>query len=361
MTKTQENSEALRTNTLNLDGNPKIGTFFNKDGLSLRTYEWGVENPRGIIILIHGIKSHVRLSFLKPNVEIVSNDKAILIDGENYYLYKGSWVEEFNRNGYSVHGMDLQGHGLSEGWENLKAHIKEFDDYVYDVVQHIAIILKHFNSKGKERGTLPNKEHSPNGKNLPIYFIGYSLGGNVALRILQMMEDSKDEIVRSINLKGCILLAPVILYKELAKPDSFAFKFVCLPVSKMLCKIIPRFQLKSEPAYQSFPFVIDIGKYDALRYKGGITIQFGYEILRSMHILRSGVNRISKEVPLLFIHSRRDSICYYDYVLSFFERLEVRNKEMYTLEHMDHALTKEPGNEEILQKIVDWIGALPVG
>ncbi|KMZ95655.1 PST-A protein [Plasmodium vivax Mauritania I] len=301
MTKTQENSEALRTNTLNLDGNPKIGTFFNKDGLSLRTYEWGVENPRGIIILIHGIKSHVRLSFLKPNVEIVSNDKAILIDGENYYLYKGSWVEEFNRNGYSVHGMDLQGHGLSEGWENLKAHIKEFDDYVYDVVQHIAIILKHFNSKGKERGTLPNKEHSPNGKNLPIYFLGYSMGGHIALRILQMMEDSKDEIVRN------------------------------------------------------------IGKYDALGYKGGITIQFGYEILRSMHILRSGVNRISKEVPLLFIHSRRDSICYYDYVLSFFERLEVRNKEMYTLEHMDHALTKEPGNEEILQKIVDWIGALPVG
>ncbi|EUD63476.1 hypothetical protein C922_05843, partial [Plasmodium inui San Antonio 1] len=66
---------------------------------------------------------------------LINYDKALLKDENNYYLYKDSWIEHLNRHGYSVYGIDLQGHGRSDGYGNLKANVKEYDDMVYDVIQ----------------------------------------------------------------------------------------------------------------------------------------------------------------------------------------------------------------------------------
>ncbi|KAI4840872.1 lysophospholipase [Plasmodium brasilianum] len=142
-----------------------LDSFFNKDGLLPRAYEWLV----------------------------ISNDKAILVDGDNYYIYKDSWIEHFNKNGYSVYGLDLQGHGQSDGWKNLQVNIKEFDNLVNDVIQYINKIYDSVCVSEKTRTSSndsPNEDKINNGKMLPTYLIGHSMGGNIVLRTLQLLEQS---------------------------------------------------------------------------------------------------------------------------------------------------------------------------
>jgi alpha-beta hydrolase superfamily lysophospholipase len=49
--------------------------------------------------------------------------------------YGGSWVEQWNKRGISVCGLDLQGCGRSEGKGGLRFFIERFEDYVADVLQ----------------------------------------------------------------------------------------------------------------------------------------------------------------------------------------------------------------------------------
>ncbi|SCL85942.1 hypothetical protein PCHDS_000507200, partial [Plasmodium chabaudi adami] len=103
------NNDELRSTTVNkLDGDPKIGWLCNKNGLLLKTYGWVAKKAVGIIFLIHGIKSHTRLTFMRINLQMPNNDEGLVVDTNNYYIYKDSWIEKFNQNGYSVYGIDLQ-------------------------------------------------------------------------------------------------------------------------------------------------------------------------------------------------------------------------------------------------------------
>ncbi|EWC76601.1 hypothetical protein C923_02724 [Plasmodium falciparum UGT5.1] len=137
-----------------VDGTPRLDSFFNKDGLLLRTYSWTVKKAVGIIVLLHGLNAHVRLQFLKQNVEVVSNDEVILKDIDNYYVYKDSWIEKLNENGFSVYGIDLQGHGKSDGWNNLRANINFFDDLIYDVIQYIEKINEDISLEYKNESNI---------------------------------------------------------------------------------------------------------------------------------------------------------------------------------------------------------------
>lgn len=50
-------------------------------------------------------------------------------------VYQGSWVQAFNKAGYSVCGIDQQGLGFSEGARSLRCYVEAFDDYIRDVVE----------------------------------------------------------------------------------------------------------------------------------------------------------------------------------------------------------------------------------
>ncbi|EUD63852.1 hypothetical protein C922_05768, partial [Plasmodium inui San Antonio 1] len=172
MVERESRDEEIGLRRTRLDGAPKHDSFLNKDGLLLRSYGWLVKNAIGIIILLHGIKCHARLNYLRPNVEIISDDNIIVKDENNYYVYEDSWVQYFNQHGYSVFGLDLQGHGLSDGFENLRYNVKEFDDFSYDLLQYISKIQDSFNGCNEDDGggTLPFLDNSlGERKPLPIY------------------------------------------------------------------------------------------------------------------------------------------------------------------------------------------------
>ncbi|SBS95485.1 lysophospholipase, putative [Plasmodium ovale] len=476
-----------------LDGKPILDSFFNRDGLLLRTYGWLVRNAIGIILLIHGLGSHARLTFLRHNVEIVSNDKAIMKDGNNYYLYKDSWIEHFNKNGYSVYALDLQGHGLSDGWDNLKANVKAFDDFAFDIIQYINKIQdtlnvsddtatdststgthnnslsagtrsnsafadtnsnsacggtysnfahgdthsnfghdsthsnftrtgthnhsshdsrhSHFANEGMHShfahdGTISHSSydstysnfasggthrhsesgdtysHSAHGgtinhsshddtishssrdvkitekKMLPTYILGISMGGNIALRTLQILGKSRDDINKKLNIRGCVSVSGMISVELLTSPSSYTYKLFFLPLSNFISDFFPNARLIAILPFQRYPFIKDILKFDKIRFKEGITYRFGRELLKAMDNLDNDIDVTPKDIPVLFIHSKDDPFCYCRGAVSFYNRLNVNNKELHILQNMEHVLTVEPGNMDVLKRIMNWLTSL---
>ncbi|SOV84051.1 lysophospholipase, putative [Plasmodium sp.] len=450
-----------------LDGSPRLGSFFNKDGLLLRTYSWTVKKAVGIIVLLHGLNAHVRLQFLKQNVEVVSNDEVILKDIDNYYVYKDSWIEKLNKNGLSVYGIDLQGHGKSDGWQNLRANINFFDDLIYDVIQYIEkinedISLEYKNESNMgasyidssnidssnmgasyidssnmcasyidssnmgasyidtsiidssyidlsniDRSNIDSSNLDPlnidpsiidssvidlsnidpsiidpsiidssiidssiidssvidvscinneNNEKPPIYLMGLSLGGNIALRTLEIL--GKTYNYKKYNIKGCISLAGMISIEKLASTCSYKYRYFIVPFSKLISSCFPTFRLPQNFNFQKFPYVNDLINYDTYRHDKWITIKFGRQILNSIKNLNNDLKYIPKDIPILFVHSVDDCACYYNGVINFYEALESDNKEVHTLYDMDHVLTMEPGNEEVLKKVINWINNL---
>ncbi|EUD64024.1 hypothetical protein C922_05599 [Plasmodium inui San Antonio 1] len=431
----------------------------------------------------------------------------------NYYLYKDSWIEHLNRHGYSVYGIDLQGHGQSDGYGNLKANVKEYDDMVYDVIQYIHEIHDKVSSYGDKsadssssrdetceevpstsntnRGTFlcvkgteeeseptgktegklsdrsKNDKSSGNGGNdkssrnsqndkssgrgeedkssesnssdkssispesykssdrkgrdkwyssakkdesgsrkisdasdskrrfasssqigdksinktnatkllpisetgtdlllekgrkkkaLPIYIIGQSMGGNVALRTLQLLGKSNDETYKRLNIKGCISLSTMISIEGLAAaPRSYKYSCFYLSFFKMISCLFPSYRFVNRKRYKRHRYMNDVIRFDKIRYKKGITCRLGYEVLKAMKILDRDIIYIPGDIPILFIHSKDDALCYYKGVVSFFNRLKNDNKQLYTLEKREHMLSVEPGNENILKKILTWL------
>ncbi|KJP90142.1 hypothetical protein AK88_00311 [Plasmodium fragile] len=395
--------DVISTRTTRLDGKPRLDSFFNKDGLLLRSYGWLVKNAIGIIILIHGLNSHARLTFLRHNVEIVDNSRAILKDENNYYVYDNSWIERFNNNGYSVFALDLQGHGLSDGWDNLSLNINNFDDSVLDVIQYLNIINDELCLEDKEhesKATWANakdcatpcdgdnegnsdesnknvgcnndlqddnelqndnrpgcsKARSNNKcSSLPIFIIGQSMGGNIALRTLQLLERTQNNGKGKLNIHGCISLSSMIRVQRIASPRSYKYKYFYLPFLRLISGFFPKSRFVTKSGFQKYAYLNDLAKYDKIRCKMGVTFKFWCELLKATINLENDMHLIPSDIPILLIHSKDDIVCDYRGALSFFNRLINDNKKLITVENMEHGLTIEPGNEKVLESILDWI------
>ncbi|ANQ06036.1 Lysophospholipase-like protein [Plasmodium coatneyi] len=371
----------------------KTGSFKSRDGLELKTYKWVVDKPVGIIILVHALNCHVRFEYLKHNAIIESKEKATLIDRNNYYLYKGSWVEQFNKNGYSVYGLDMRGHGESGCVKNVKTHINNFQDLIRDVVQYANIVYDSLCEPGKKKknkkaanggvntsndgessdneetsqGTYPSPgntpssgEQTPNTVNNsrkngvpPFYFMGLSMGGNIVLRILQLREKKGDESIKRLNIKGVISLAGMISLDDLKKKPEY--KYFYIPMAKVAAALLPTMRLGPSLKFEMFPYINDLFSFDPHCYNKAITNRFGNELLKAVDALHKDMKYIPEDVQILFVHSVLDSACSYTGVSKFFNALKTKNKELFTIEDMDHILPLEPGNERILKKFIDWL------
>ncbi|EUD64334.1 hypothetical protein C922_05273 [Plasmodium inui San Antonio 1] len=346
-----------------LDEKPRLDSFFNKDGLLLRSYGWLAKNAIGIIILIHGLGSHARLTYLRHNVEIVDNNKAILKDGNNFYVYKDSWIEHFNKKGYSVFALDLQGHGLSDGWDNLKGNVKKFDDFAFDILQYITRIQESLAyGDNKDHATSSdNINRRINKRRLPAYIMGISMGGNIALRTLQLLGKSRSDANKRLNIKGCICLSGMISVRLLTSPGSPMYKLFLLPLSSIISDFFQNSRLISVLPSRRYPYINDILKFDRISIKGGITYRLGRELLNAMGNLDDDINHTPRNIPILFIHSKDDPLCHWRGTVSFYRRVKVRYKELHLLENMEHVLIVEPGNMKVLNIVFDWLTTISGG
>ncbi|KEG01648.1 hypothetical protein YYE_03164 [Plasmodium vinckei vinckei] len=413
------NSDKLRNTTCKLDGDPKIGWLCNKNGLLLKTYGWLVKNAIGIILLIHGLKSHIRLTFMRINLKLPDNNKGLIADTNNYYIYKDSWIEKFNQNGYSVHALDLQGHGESQSLRNLRGDFNYYDDLVDDVIQYMNQIQDEISNDNQindeSYDIVPTKK-----KRLPIYIIGHSMGGSIGIRILQLLGKEKEKNINygdannykkgkailnnstnineidndmyymnnstdygsdnscastsatinaivsgkdegcyncldKLNIKGCVTLSGMMRLKTPFGSGNKSFKYFYIPITNFLSRVAPHTLFSSEARYKRSEYVANICKYDKFRNNNGVKFKCISELMKATITLRCDINYMPKNIPILFMHSKDDDVCCYKGTASFHNKVKIKKKELYTVDNMGHAITSESGNEDILKKIIDWI------
>ncbi|KJP89354.1 hypothetical protein AK88_01020 [Plasmodium fragile] len=381
----------------------KKGTFLSRDGLELKTYAWVVKNPVGIIILVHALNSHVRFEYLKHNVIIESKEKVTLVDKNNYYIYKDSWIERLNKSGYSVYSLDLRGHGQSACVQNVKTYVNRFKDLVYDVMDYANSVYDSLCEEQKTKtnnaacgdgvnnatdmgssgaltsdnentrpGSQPSTDNAPSTQNNnssdvnastktnqipPFYFMGLSMGGNIVLRILELREKKKKvQLIKRLNIKGVISLAGMISLDDLKKKPEY--KYFYIPVAKLAATLMPTRRLSPALKFEMFPYINDLYEFDPHCYCKSITNRLGNELLKAVDALHNDMKYMPEDVQMLFVHSTKDSACSYTGVSKFFNALKTTKKELFTIEDMDHILPLEPGNDKILKKVIDWLSKM---
>ncbi|VTZ81083.1 lysophospholipase, putative [Plasmodium yoelii] len=418
MEEVELNNEELRNKTCNLNADFKTGWFCNKNGSLLKTYEWLVKNAFGIILLIHGFKANSRINFmpLRYGTPYYSED---LGDDNSPYIYKNSWIEKFNQNGYSVYTLDLQGHGESQTFENFNGNFDSFDDLVDDVIQymnHIQDEISNDNQMDDESHDIVTSEK----KRLPMYIIGYSMGGNIALRILQLLNKEKEDRIKEwnsnnykngntmlenftninevdndmnnyndydsdnscastsattntissdkdegfynyldkLNIKGCVSLSGMIRFKTMWDFGNNSFNYVYLPILKFLSHVANNIIISSEPRYKGFQCGPSAYNHNNYMNIDGPTLKSIYELLNATITLDSNINYMPKNIPLLFIHSQDDHICCCKGAISLYNKINVNNKKLHIVDRMGHFTTAARGNEDVFKKVIDWISNL---
>ena len=219
--------------------------------VSVAGYRWECENPHHVVCLIHGI-------------------------GE----YQGRYdrmANFLNENGIAVMGMDLRGHGLSEG---TRGHAAPRAGLLLDIDSFLACAERDF-------------------PGLPIVLYGHSMGGNITL----------DYRIRGKNAdlpKAYIISAPWIrLYRSVPRALQKAVR--------QIAKIRPEFQVTSKIDETLLGNPKYVGRYykDPLVH-GSITALCASECLEVAEKLQDNTLEgaaAGRKKPLLLMHGGSDRIC----------------------------------------------------
>lgn len=214
------------------------------DGTNIYAKSWIVENPKGIICMVHGLGEHI-----------------------NRYAGVAAY---FNAKGFVFIGNDHYGHGKSEG---SRGHTPSYESLLSETDTLIT----------RAKADFPD---------LPVYLYGHSMGGNIILNYLFKKEP---------KIAGVIATGPAIV---IPNPPSAAL----LAIGKLMRRIYPKFTqpngLKLE-YLSTDQAVIDAYQADELVHDK-VTSVLGLALIeQGLWLLED--NR-KTDIPLLLMHGADDEI-----------------------------------------------------
>ncbi|HEV7587082.1 MAG TPA: alpha/beta hydrolase [Longimicrobium sp.] len=229
------------------------------DGTRLHVLRWPAERPRAALLLSHGLGEHA------GRYAALARDLVPL--------------------GIEVQALDHRGHGRSGGPRAYTPRFSRFVDDFEAFRRHAA-------------ATLP--------ASLPVFLLGHSLGGLIALRWLEAHPEA--------GLAGAILSAPLLgIRKEAARWK--------VALSGLLSKLLPWVPIPNEidPAeLSSDPAYVRSYREDPLVH-AKITPRLYTEMVKAMGDAVAEKDRIA--LPLLFLVPGADSIVREEETLRFAEGL----------------------------------------
>ncbi|MFY9608638.1 MAG: lysophospholipase [Blastocatellia bacterium] len=266
-------------------------TVTASDGLRLFVRRRDLAHARGEVALVHGF-------------------------GEHSGRYDRLGVH-LNAHGYSVTGYDHRGHGLSDG---LPGHVESFGEYEDDLDRIIAAVRAR--SAGR-----------------PIFLIGHSMGGLVALRYLA---------TRSSALAGAVISAPLI---GLASPVP-AHKLV---IGRVAARLAPHLRLNNEINPADLSRDPEVGKAYASDplVNRKVSARWYAEATRAMLEVNEWAPRIT--LPLIVMHGTDDRLASVDATKRLFERIGVSDKELVIYPGFYHELFNEPEKQQIFDRVTVWM------
>ncbi|PFH32512.1 phospholipase [Besnoitia besnoiti] len=357
----------------------------NADGLLLYAHHWVVSDAKAKVVLCHGYAMHSRFDYLRHDPEKLNEPP----------VYENSWVHKLNKAHCSVHCLDQQSFGESEGHKGKRSHVLDVEDLPRDTLQFLY------------EQVLPSQDPT-----LPIFICGVSLGGCITARVVQLLggggaklsdvqaQEGDAPAKKPLPLKGAICMAPLFRMDRLKKKHKFL-----LPVARLLAAMAPALEVGKPARNEMYPFFHDLIETDPLCYTGKSRARLSNELLRVVDLVQDQASFLSfpdpvvktKDSPLpypiyvpetpslLIVHSKNDTFVdpegsvivaatldakmhgspetlekyqpEYDSVVNLRKVFKHPDANLWLLDNMWHCLSKEvPEGDLLMDRIIqDWL------
>ena len=271
------------------------GTVRTADGLDLFWRGWAPSSPRGVLVIVHGLAEH-----------------------SGRYGHVG---RHFAARGWAVYALDTRAHGRSPG---KKVHVGGFDEFLEDVRSMVALA----------------RERHPA---LPLYLLGHSQGGLVAL--LYALRHPP-------GLAGIVVTSPFLDPHPALRPSK-AFR-LALAVLRL---VAPRLLLSSraDPRLLSRdPAVVKAYVEDPLVSRR-VSPAWYAALRRAQAEVRRGASRLA--VPALVLASPDDGLVDPQAVRRWLADAPGDRVEASWWPGLRHELLNEPEREAVLAAIDAWLAS----
>jgi alpha-beta hydrolase superfamily lysophospholipase len=249
------------------------------------------DRAQAIVVIVHGIHEH-----------------------SARYAHVGTRLAGAN---FAAYAADHRGHGRSDG---RRANL-----------ERMALIVE-------DLGSFVNFAAERHG-NLPVFMVGHSLGGLIALQYAT--EPASD-------LDGLVLSAPAV---EVTVGSALQRR-----LAGVLSALVPDLQVAALNAAEKIsrdPEVVHAYRQDPLIYHGRIKARTGAEILVTMEDLPTRLPRLS--VPLLLLHGTDDEICAPAGSRMVHDQASSPDKTLRRYQGLYHEVFNEPERDEVLADLVSWL------
>ena len=260
--------------------------------LRLHYRAWEASAPRSALLLVHGLAEH------SGRYQRFGEDLAVA--------------------GHSVYALDLRGHGDSDG---RRGHVRRFDQLLQDVDR------------------FRREVHGMVRPDLPLFLVGHSLGGLIALRYLEEYNPP---------FRGAVLSAPWLA-------TALDIPHWKVAAAQVLTRIAPSLPMKANipPEYLSHdPAIAEAFRSDPLVHDR-ITPRMFTEISTAMGLVFQRADRIG--VPLLFLLPGGDPITDTNRTRALAHSIRQTDVTLRMFPEAYHELFNEVDRSLVLSELRAWL------
>jgi acylglycerol lipase len=270
------------------------GTFVSEGVGSVFYQYWVPEQPRAVVLLVHGAGEH---------------------SGRYQRL-----AEKLCSHNYAVAGLDHVGHGKTDG---TRVYVKRFEDYTQT--------LRVFHRKVAE--DFPA---------LPVIMLGHSLGGLITSHYLLQHQG---------ELAACILSGPAVMTE--LEPGFFQTLVI-----RLLSAIAPKAGVLQLDASGVSRDPEEVQRYvdDPLVHNGKMTARMLSELFGAMQKIQADAARI--EIPLLLLHGGADAMTAPQGSRFLYEHINSDNKQLKIYPGLYHEIFNEPEREAVFGDVIEWCDSI---
>ncbi|MCP3953851.1 MAG: alpha/beta hydrolase, partial [Desulfobacterales bacterium] len=222
--------------------------------------------------------------------------------------------------GFSLWILDLRGHGKSGG---PKGHVDSFDDYTRDV------------------GEILDQARTGNPAQTPVFLLGHSMGGLVAILVALEHQDLMDGLVLSSPALGVAVPLPAV--KKIA--------------ATCIARLFPRLGIKNELDPQNVsrdPEIVEKYIADPLVHNR-VSTRWFVQFFKAMG--KAFDQAADIQLPILVQAAGEDRLVQTAAVEAFFEKLTVPDRELKVYRGLFHEIYNEtePDRGKVIAALTTWL------
>lgn len=268
-------------------------SFTGQAGINIQWQAWLPDgDPKAVVVVAHGFGEHIGRY---ANV-----------------------VEALVPHGYAIYGPDHRGHGRSGGHRALI----DKHDYLLDDLDQV------FDKVAQSH------------PGLPVFLLGHSMGGNIALA---------SALRNQARLRGLVLSGPAVSNDGIPKGLQL--------LAAVLGKIAPKVgatQL-SAAAVSSDPAVVAAYEADPLVFHGKMPAGTGAALIAASKSFPDRLPGLT--IPLLVVHGSADALVSVEAGRTAHRLAGSKDKTIHVYEGLFHEVFNEPQKDEVLADVLRWLDA----